>query len=855
MGGGGKRGGGSGKAKDYYGSIAGLVCAGPVDELVAIIVDKKTVWEGPMARTAPGVANPQSITIGGYGTIVFYWGTDDQVVNTTLTPELASHPPYRRQAWCVLKDFLFGRERTSAPNVEFVVRRKPRQSVVTGDAADLDADAQANPLAALAEVVTDSVFGLGQPPTLLNAPSWQAHADALTADASRTHLSVVLDRGATFRATAADLLAYFDGWLKWNADGEVEAGRFLHNEAPPEFTDSTTIDFHDLIEEVEFEADGWAATVNEVLVRFRDRDRAFKDGAARAVSGWNREVVGEPRQKRIDAPFITRAQQAADHAAEQARIASAPGLAGSLTVRAEKALAIESGDLFLLTHDAVQLSVVCRCVEKTFAATNAARVQLRFTSERGMSPVPHHTSAVGHGAPQTVEPERIDLFQIVQVPPVLAGGDTSVRLAVLAARTSPLSLGMWVHLKKDDGSGLLYELGGQTGWGITGTLAQNYSATAPAEGTSPPDDDGESLRVILDEDTVAADLTKVSATQSADAINDSNLLVWVFKASDPAQFEVMTLKSMRIVEGETFYRLKVRRARFGTGQTAFSTGDRAFIVLGADVETYAHTQFPAYAAAGATATFRLQSFNAWGEADLSDTDLCPDRSYTFADPYAPSASWQSVKRNGSEESDFDQEMALTDDFTVTVQGTDPNNDLVSLAILARLGSETRTLLSASTAAAPSLTRSLTFRPSNVSMTEGDWRMYAVVEDDTGRKREVPMTPGGGGSDVILKLRTSPGSPTACIAPLATPPGGSVLGYPFDVTLSTSTAGATIEYEIVALGAAATGSWSTYSSPISITGDCSVYLRASKVGLTYSPTVQEDYWREANDPQPPGWSQI
>lgn len=850
--GGGKGGGRSGGAKDYYGSIAGLVCAGPVDELVAIIVDKKTVWEGPMSRTAPGVSNPQTITIAGYGSVIFYWGTEDQTVNTSLTPELASHPPYRRQAWCVLKDFLFGRERTSAPNVEFVVRRSPRQSLLSGSPALLDRDAQANSLAALAELVTDPVFGLGQPATLLHAPSWQATADALSAEASRTHLSVVLDRGATFRAAAAELLGYYDGWLRWDANGEIEAGRFLHNEAPPEFTEATTIDFHDMVEEAEFDADGWATTANDVLVRFRDRARAFKDGAARVMSGWNREVVGEPRQKRIDLPFIARAQQAADYAAEQARIAAEPALSGSLTVRAEKASAILPGDLFLLEHDAVSLSIICRCIEKTHPAPDAGRVQLRFVSERGLAPMPHHTSPSGIGGPEVVAPERVDLFQIVQVPPVLAGGDTTVRLAVLAARTSPLSLGLFVHLKRDDEGGLLYDLGGQGGWAVTGVLAQDYGADAPAEGTSPPDDDGETLRLTVDPATVAADLSKISATQSADAINDANLLVWLFKAADRSQFEVLTLKAIRIVGGESSYRLKVRRGRFGTRQLAFSAGDRAFIVFGAELTTYGHSQFPAYAAAGATATFRLQSFNAWGDADLADPDICPDRNYTFADPYAPTAVWQSVKRNGVEVTDFSADFALTDEFTVTVQGTDPNSDLISLAIVARLGSEITTPLSVTTAATPSLTRSATFRPSNHGISEGDWRLYAIVQDATGRKREVQMNPGGGESPVLLRLRTAPGAVTACIAPIATPAGGPVLGFPLIVSLATSTEAATIEFQISSLGGSIDGPWVRYTDPVSIPGIRSLHARTTKEGSEESPVVREDYWG-VTDTSLPGWS--
>jgi hypothetical protein len=849
--GGGKRGGG-GKAKDYFGSIAGLVCAGPVDELVSIIVDKKTVWEGPMSRTGVGITNPQSIAVAGYGTVIFYWGTDDQVVNTTLTPELAHHPPYRRQAWVVLKDFLFGRERTSAPNVEFVVRRKARQATLTGPAADLDADHQANPLAALAELVTDPVFGLGQPQSLLDAPSWQTTADALTAQSARTHLSAVLDQGTAFRSAVAGILVYFDGWLRWNSDGAVEAGRFIHNEAAPAFDATTTIDVHDLVEEVEFDAEGWADTVNEVLVRFRDRERAFKDAGARAVSAWNREVVGEPRQARIERPFITRPQQAADHAAELVRMASETSLSGTLDVRAEKAVAILPGDVFLLNHDPVQLSIVCRCLEKTHPASDAGRVLLRFAAERGIAPAPHQATVQGLGEPQEVEAEEVSLQQIVQVPPVLAGGDTTVRIAVLAARTDPLSLGLYVHLQQEDGSGLFYQLGGQTGWAITGTLQQAYSADAPAAGTVPPDDDGESLRLTLDPATNAQDLTKVSTTQTADSISDAAVLVWVFKASDPSQFEVMALKGIRIIDGEPFYRLKVRRARFGTRQLAFAADDRAFILLGEDLVTYSHARFPAYAAAAATATFRLQSFNAWGEADVSDTDVCPDIPYTFDDPYAPDAVWLSVKRNWVEITDFDDDFALTDDFSLTAQATDAGSDLVGLTLIARLGTDSRTLLAVTTGPTGTLTRSVAFRPSSSAMTEGDWRLYVVADDSTGRRREVQMTPGGGGSPVMLRLRTNPGADTAAIAPVATPPGGAVAAFPVAVTLASSTPGATIEYELRELGQAPTGTWTTYSSPVSVTGQKSLYARATAMGLSDSPTVQEDY-AQAVDETPPGWN--
>ncbi len=844
-----KKGGKSGGAKDYYGSIAGLVCAGPVDELVSIISDGKTVWEGPLARTAVGVTNPQSITVVGFGTVIFYWGTTDQVVNTTLTPELAGHPPYRRQAWCVLKDFLFGRERTSAPNIEVVVRRAPQQSIVLGDPAVLDADAQANPIAALAELVTDPVFGLGQPATLLNSTSWQATADALCAESARTHLSTVLATAASFRSAASGLIGYYDGWLRWNANGEVEAGRFLHNEAPPAFTDATTIDFHDLVEEPEFTTDGWSATENEVVVKYRDRTRAWKDAVAKAVSGYNREVVGEPRQKSVDCPFITRAAQAAGQAAELAKVAAEQGMEGELNVRAEKVTSILPGDLFLFTHEDLGLSIVCRCIRKTLESSSAGRVKIAFLSERAIGHSPFQTPTTIQEPPTSVAPERVDLYQFVQVPPVLSSDTT--KIAVLAARTSALSLGLNVHLIKDDGS-VMYELGTQTGWAVAGILQQDYSATAPAAGTAPPDDESETLHVTLDLATVTADLAKISATQGADAVNDSNLLLWVFRGANPSEFEMMTVKSMRIVGGETFYRFKVRRARFGTQQLALTTGDRAFIVLGSDLAMYGHSQFAAYSVAGAEAVFRLQSFNAWGEGDLADSAICPDIAYTFTDPFAPTAEWLSVKRSGIEVTDFTQEFALTDTFAVTVQATDPTNDLTNLAIVAHLGTEAITLLSVTTSATPSLTRTLNFIPSSVGMTEGDWRLRAVVMDATARKREIELTPGGGGADVKLRLRVDPVTPAACIMPAASPVGGGGLMFPVIVTLTTSTVGAAIEYQIQPLGTAAAGTWTAYSVAVLITVNSSLYARATDGVLSDSPTLREDFWLDRDDTQPPGW---
>jgi len=1045
-----KDGGSAGKAHDYFGSIAGIVCAGPVDELVAVIIDGKLawpsapiwesgkayavsdlvhyafrVWRCTTAHTSDGNAppdptkwtsysvaradqpNPYPFSIEKWGQAYLYWGTADQVLDhtpasgsvatfsrvrvanvativtaaahglssgqlvrisgfsevvlvatghgfvyqnvgagfnaaevvvtvidaTTFTYANAGasrplsvdgnglveplpiieageqtlftngHPPYRRQAVLVLKDFLFGRERTTAPNVEVVVRRKPNQTVIDGDAAALDADGQANPKCVEADLLTDPVFGLAQPDSFCDAATWQALADEFAADSARTYISPVLDRAQTARSLLANLLAYYDGWARFNAAGAVQAGHFLHDAAPPAFTAATTIDYHDLVEEIAWDANGWPDTANQTYVRFSNRDRAFKADSAPFVSSWNMAVTGEPRPLTIERPFITRPQQASTHAAEWGKVAAEPGIAGTLVVRAEKASSIKPGDLFLLTHDAVAMSIVCRCTQKTLAKPPAGRVTLRFQSERAIGQIPYQPTRAEPGGSAFPMPEEIEMFQIVQPPPALVGGEDSA-IVLLAARTSALTIGLRPWLRRDDAD-LFFPLGEQRQWAVYGTLSQDYdlpassatasrardddvativtaaahglssgqhvqitglggadyeaadvavtvvdattftyanegadeSTTADTDGTVIPldDDDSETLQIDLDPRVRQPDLDKISQTQTADAINDANVLVWVFDAGDPTQFEIMALKAIRLDAG--VYKLQIRRGRFGSVKRAFSADDHMFILFRGDLVPYSADKFAAYVQTGATATLRLQSFNAAGEADLSDPDICPDIEFTFIDPYAPSASWQLLRVNGADLSDFTLTYLPTDKFEFTFELRDANADLADARLVARLGAMELLLWEQAFQASGTQVRSTS--PFSLPL-DGEWRILLIVRDATQRVVEVPLTAVGGGDEVSLQILAIAG--TVVATPIAKPWGRAYLAYPKTVVLTCSTAGATIEYQNVALYGPL-GGWETYSGPISVWRNRTIYARARKAGMTDSAVIVEHYWYE------------
>lgn len=959
---GGKSGGG-GKSYDYFGTIAGVVCAGPVDELVAIVVDGKTVWpkatgwEAGIAYTVGALAqwqgvvyecvtahtsssgarppnanwirytvkrsaspNPLPVTVENYGAAYLYWGTATQTLDTVgeKTLDTRGHPAYRRQCVLVLKAFLFGRERTSAPNVEVIVRRKPSQAMLTGDPAALT-DGQANPMAAAADLFTDPVFGAGLAPDTVGGPdltTWQATANALQADMAKVGISPSLQRGQTLRQFAASLLAYHDGWLRFGSSGEIEAGRFPHNAAPPVFTAATTIDYHDLIEEVAYTAAGWADTANQTQVRFTDRERSFKDASVAAVSGYNLAVTGEPRTATIDRPWITRRQQASDHAAEWQKVNAEPRISGSLVVRAEKAESIRQGDLFLLTHDALAVSVVCRCVEKSIAAPPAGRVTIQFESDRAGAQVPFQpTAPAGEGAAFPAN-ETLSLQQFVQPPPTMIDGTNDASVVALVARTSPVTVGCNVWLQQADLSGF-YLLGSIEQFAIYGTLQQAYNptmtyatasrarasnvatiTTATAHGLTPGmtvvvsgvggtgyngtvsvastpsstsftysnagttettttdtggtvdpgnDDTTEALRVTLDAGTDAGDLAKMLQTQTEDAIADNAVAVFVFDAGNAKTFEVLTLRAMRIASGETFYRVKARRARFGTSRRSAATGDRVFIAYRSDLVELFSQQFAANLQNLSTSTFRLQAVNADSVADLADATLCPNITYTFADPYAPTFTFDSVKANGVEATNFSTNYAATVEWEVEATITDASADLVGARLFARAGSQELSIWSATYT--PSSKQAVVTRwkfPNN-----GTWEVFLSGVDRSGRVRQKQLTAGGGNTSVAIEVRAN--NDTA--APTFSPPGGGYAsGFPLTVTLATSTAGAHIDYQVVNMGAAAGTTWTTInatSGTVSVSAGKRVYARAHTSGQNYSTTVFADYWREVDEYLPPG----
>lgn len=876
MGSGAKGGGGTG-AHDYYGTICAVLCAGPVDAVLGIIADGKTVWpeasgewadgsgyddgtvvhrggrawtctlthtaspanapgeagapweEYALRREDPGVGSPATITVPGYGFAVLYWGTDDQSHGADTPAEIAdNHPPYRRQCWVILKDWLFGRERTSAPNVEVLVRRAPTQDIITGLSADLDNDGQCNPVAFAAELISDDVFGAGAG-DLADPESWQSAADALQEEPEKWSLSPVVREANPFSVLAESLAGYAPLYQRTDGDGQVALGVFPRLEAPPDLGSNRTVDKFALAEPIIYEVSG--APVSEVSIRYRDRGRAFKDRNQKATDTLSRGMLSADPVS-LDRPWITRPAQAAFAAADHLRRNYEPPASGRAICIRERVPWMQPGSIFLLVDESAGVRTICRCLSVSDEAPPSSRRTVTWEAETGFAPMPVLTEASGANPVNPSDPETVTLYRFVQPPAALAGGDAA-GLMLLAARTDPTTTSLRLWMQQADPT-LFAELGLQASFAITGTLQTGYLSSVGAS-SKPPDDNSEALRVTLDPATVAADTALLSETQSADAINDARVLVWVFKSD--GQFEVMTLRAARIAPGESFWRLKVRRARYGTTRLGFSSGDRVFLTRRSGLVPYSHRLFAAYAVNGTPAVFRIQAGNPWKAADLTDPAACPDRSFTFGDEFAPSSTWTRIEAYPpggpwADVSSFAGTFLPGTQFRLSATLSDPNGDLGGATIRTIGPQDSEGTVWNGAAVGSSNNIQTTF-----TLSEGDWGVVLRVWDRGGRRREFALTLVGSSTPVTVLVHAA--SPTAVWNPVASPRGGDVFAAP-TVTLTCSTVGASIEYQVVSLGASVGGSWTSYSAPVSVPVDSTLYARAKKAGLTDSPVIRHDY---------------
>jgi len=610
----------------YFADFALMFCTGgrrPVDSVHKVIVDSDIRWTGTVTR---GVADYETIAVDGLGTIYLYWGSETQAIDATLlTPRgvaggstdpndsttwpenpatggapvhagmaagdpnpysghYEKHPAYRGQCYAVFKNWCLGRDRTSIQNIQLELKRGCPffGSFIASD------DNGINPIAVLYDWLTDPRFGMGLADAQLNQQSFQDAFNTLEATTVRARISPMISNQDDFRQAIANLLEYYDGWIRRNGT-LLEVGVWKRG---TDIVSAATLTDDDLLDDPQLEPQGWAPTVNEVTVVYKDKDHHFNDYVQTYRDPNNFRITGGPRATTLSRPWITDVNIAKSYARMVGAAMAMPFTSGTLVVKREwlSNNSLLPGVVFTYSSAFYGLSFLMRLQEIEYSADNAAEATLTVEWERSKWPAIYLAPGFQGPGGFVSGPRAIWKSQMSEVPYLLADRKFVTQLVPFAVRGNVEVQGYRIWISFDAGS--------------------TYQLVPDAASTSQFGSFGLVNVAVLTTDTTircnlyGIDLDEV-VTQTSAQQSDDTLLILIGA-------EVLSVGTVTAL-GSGLYDVSVKRSRYGTTAGAFSIGTSMAFIFRDRMKLLDNAQF----VPGATIAYKYQPFTADTDYDLA----------------------------------------------------------------------------------------------------------------------------------------------------------------------------------------------------------------------------------------------
>lgn len=356
---------------NYYCSFAMLFCLGPVDRIEELWMEEELHWQGSVSRGATDYAD---ITVPGFGTMRLYWGTETQVEDPDLAASGVVHPAYRGQCYAVFKNWFLGMNRTQVQGIELKLQRTP---AVPWISASQNLTEDANPVAVFGEVWSSPRFGLGLTADRLDTAALNAAAVRLATE--DIGVSPFMARAQKFTRFMADLFDYIDGYAKHGADGKFSFGLVRPFTGTP-----VSITEDQIVSPPVITSNLWWDTINEVQVKFSNRDRYFETETVAHRDRASYAIVGATITKGVTREWITRQPVAQKLAAGLGRQWALPNIEATVKVRKDAVQTLGVGDVIELSYAASNLSLVrLRVLAITIDSPESPTATLKVIEDRG----------------------------------------------------------------------------------------------------------------------------------------------------------------------------------------------------------------------------------------------------------------------------------------------------------------------------------------------------------------------------------------------------------------------------------------------------------------------------------------
>jgi hypothetical protein len=270
---------------EYYLTWAVAFCKGPVDFLYTITEGDEVVWEGALARPVSG--GVETITLAGVGTVDFYFGTEDQAINSLLATYETNQIPYRGLCYAVFRDCNIGSS-NRLPVYKFVMSKQP---VLTFNAKNVISTFDYNPAHAIWYILIEMV---GLPTTYLNETSFSDAAEILFGEARG--VSILFANQKESISWIEQTLQHIDAALRYGIDGKFH----LYLLRPIEDTTLLPLITKDeMLDVPQMDRKSWLDTLNEIKVQYPKRmvrEGLCPDGCDNFTAGDFSEIApGETR--------------------------------------------------------------------------------------------------------------------------------------------------------------------------------------------------------------------------------------------------------------------------------------------------------------------------------------------------------------------------------------------------------------------------------------------------------------------------------------------------------------------------------------------------------------------------------
>jgi alpha-tubulin suppressor-like RCC1 family protein len=262
---GGKGGGGSETQTqvtgyNYYMTWAVGICVGPVTTLLTVLKNEEVVWEGTL--NCPATGGQETITLEGMGSCTFYFGTNDQVANSTvaeLIPDSTLNTPYRNFCWALMDDCIIGEYSSRTPTMRFIVSKHP---IYSFSSKEVIMEYDYNPIHAQWHILNNLC---GLPSTWLSTSAFASAAS--TMDSEYMGISMVMSTNSSALDYLSSINSHIDSVLRYDSEGTFSP-KLIRDDY--DVGSVPSIDESVLLEEPDVSRSSWLGTHNEVKVQYSE---------------------------------------------------------------------------------------------------------------------------------------------------------------------------------------------------------------------------------------------------------------------------------------------------------------------------------------------------------------------------------------------------------------------------------------------------------------------------------------------------------------------------------------------------------------------------------------------------------